>query len=67
MVRNHWSRYIEENNLKKKKNPALWVVDSGNAARLPAGQLSEETELTIFSGGFHADKNKLGKGPWEKI
>ena len=28
--------------------------------------LSEETELTIFSGGFHADKDKLEKGPLGK-
>lgn len=28
--------------------------------------LSEETELTIFSGGFHADKHKLEKGPLRK-
>ena len=25
--------------------------------------LREETELTIFSGGFHADKNKLRFSP----
>lgn len=36
---------------------------------LPDSQLwyhSEEIELTIFSGGFHADKSKLRKGPLEK-
>lgn len=29
--------------------------------------LSEETELTIGSGGFRADKDKLEKGPLGKI